>query len=68
MNAHCQLCVLAATLAIVAQPTTGQGYPVKPIHFKVSNAPGGAQHVLINPACDHMQQMEFIIDKLVPQL
>ena len=28
----------------------------------------GAQHVLLNPAYDHMQQMDIIVEKLVPQL
>ena len=28
----------------------------------------GAQHILINPVYDHMQQMDLIVDKIVPQL
>lgn len=28
----------------------------------------GAQHVLLNPAYDHMRQMDMIVEKLVPQL
>ena len=28
----------------------------------------GAQHILINPAYDHMQQMDVLMNKVIPQL
>lgn len=28
----------------------------------------GAQHILLNPAYDHMQQMEVLVEKVIPQL
>ena len=28
----------------------------------------GAQHILLNPAYDHMRQMEVLMEKVIPQL
>jgi hypothetical protein len=28
----------------------------------------GAQHILLNPAYDHLQQMDLLMQKVIPQL
>ena len=49
-----RVCVSACALAIAAQPTAGQGYPVKPIRLIVPFPPGGSLDAIARPAGERL--------------